>query len=148
MNNEEPIPLGKRKFCLPFAHYVDDFFGIHDSRILDHETQYKATLFASIDTGRAFVHVEWPTEENKLKFPRIWRIAAWLISEEKWNKDKARSEAQRIAWCKYQENIERMLRALHIFNGLSDEENLPDADRIAKQKNTKAAKWFGVELDL
>jgi len=51
-----------------------------------------ALLIKALDPSETFVHLEFPSDENKLDYPIIWEITAWKSSYARRVKQQAASE--------------------------------------------------------
>lgn len=103
------------------------------------------------DTQDYICHVEFPSEENGLDYPRVWRSRDWRESYERHQRLKIKAEAERQARYAFEENVKTLTHAIMRDTGLEDQEMVkPMALAIMlekdEEKRRNKAKMFGVIL--
>ena len=146
-STEQPIPLRKKLFTQPFGDWVDTFLGSADKRFLNEGNAYLALSLKAFDKDELLIHVEFPSKDNLLKFPVVWRKEEWCTNYEEYKKRKAREEIERIKWCKFKENLERATKALCVLNGLDYEQNEPMILDMVKKKDKRLFEFLGATFD-
>jgi hypothetical protein len=83
----------REDFCLPISQHL--------AETIDH-----------IAHNKCIVHIQYADfYGHKLPQPMLWRYRYWVESINKFNIDKARSEAQRVAKYIFDENVKRVKKA-------------------------------------
>ena len=72
------------------------------------------------DFDNAFIHIEWPSDANKLTRPRMWRIQEWRSSCERERLRKEESHKSRAVWVRMTEKRQHLMSRLRLATGLDD----------------------------
>ena len=98
------------------------------------------------DFDNALVHIEWPSDANKLTKPRMWRMQEWRSSVERERRLKEESVKSRAVWIRMAEMRQHLMCRLRIATGLDDSflETLVTA--ALHTRNTEAFKVYGINL--
>mgnify|MGYP001583014382 CR=1 FL=1 len=143
---ELPLELFQHIICrYHFYAEKNNFEGISINQWLD-----LCSLLSSIDKEELFFHVEYPSEDNKMPFPRVWKVHSWRESYEKWIKERKRAEEQRQMRFFQEKKLEELTAAVERDTGLEYELALMVARGIMVTQDQgireKKAVQFGVSL--
>lgn len=141
MNNTEP------KFTCSIPRFLKYLLGsIYEKTEIEPED---AVVLAALDSQEEYLHIEFPSEENKLQKPVCWRINFWRQDIFRKQQLRIKSEVERIERCKIQENAQRIAKKMSALMHLPYEICYPIAyTKIAKPKDIAAAKNWGIILDI
>lgn len=138
MELHNPIfPINLRKF-------IDLFIG---------DAQYRALpdlpiaqLIKLLDPTEECCHIEFPNTDNMLEAPILWHKHHWMNEYARIQKVRAQSDKNREAWLIRREYLKQIIRAYMKLMGLTQEEVLPLAIKVIKDKNIILAKQLGVDI--
>lgn len=109
-----------------------------------------AEIIAGVDKEQDYFHVEFPSQDNNLDFPEIWRIGDWKDSVERLTKMRALSEEARQQKFFLAEKTQELTHAIAQDTGLDESLAIGVARVIMSEQDQdlrrKKAKQFGVEL--
>lgn len=125
--------------------------GLNGFRVVDQTDPHEAILLAKLrlsDPTEIYVHIENPGDrDNQQTLTRIWYKKDWLISEEKWNIDKAKEQLRRAESNRKTEKVNEIIAGIKKKFDVLDDDTIKDmAVRILSNGNHAVAKEFGVEL--
>lgn len=108
--------------------------------------KYLAEKLQVIDCDNQYIHIEYPSEENGLSRPRMWRIGDWITSYTRAERKKALSACERNVAVHLSEVRCAAIRKVRLSTGLNEENAETVIAGIIKQRNQTAAELFNIDL--
>jgi len=106
---------------------------------------YHGALILANDPEERYVHVEFPSEDNKLDAPVVWRIKDWRDSTKRLLKLREISEIESAWRFKRDELIEDLARRIHLVFGADMPWCYDKAYKLYDAQDVNAAKVFGCD---
>jgi len=92
-----------------------------------------AEIVSLLTAGQNLIHIQRTDRNNKpLPFPILWRYDAWRRDSESWEHARARSERERNARFVFEENVQRVSRAITLLSEIDG-----DAARVLAFRKLK-----------
>ena len=105
-----------------------------------------AKQIAEVDKDEQYCHVEFPTVENELERPVLWRIDDWKTSYTRHVRRKGLSERQRAIEVHASETRVKFVKALSKATGCSEAQCAIISAGVIKTRSSELAGIYGVDI--
>lgn len=105
----------------------------------------EAILIDNIDKEKQLCYVEFPSKTNTLSAPRLWRLSAWLSSQEKHKQAVLKAAQDRVEFDNYKANLYLIAEKLSSITLIPSVELVEQAKVILRSIKPNE-NWMDVKL--
>lgn len=138
-------PATEKTITLPISRFIEYLIGSADKRFRVNVDDAK--ILQLKDADEVFCHVEFPSNENTLDAPCVWKAREWRTNYDTIQRNKEKAAAERLAANIFRENVDKVAKRLNIVTGLDLDRCRTTAILMVRKGDRKTLENLGINIE-